>query len=205
MTGRRELWEVTRFSGPRRGFQPQCDCYRTDDPPALHLLLELPASTRPPCGSSPSAPRSSSPACVSDRIRPPRATTRSRSSTARSSGASSSARTSTPTRATATYEAGMLRLEVPLAMSEMEFTETPPDAGRRDPGRAAGAAAQGDGRLPRVDDAARDRAGALDPRWSTTSSAASACSRSSRCATRTSRRPAGTTCTRSGRRRSCTR
>jgi HSP20 family protein len=42
MTGRRELWEVTRFSGPRRGFQPQCDCYRTDDPPTLHLLLELP-------------------------------------------------------------------------------------------------------------------------------------------------------------------
>jgi HSP20 family protein len=42
MTGRRELWEVARFSGSRRGFQPQCDCYRTDDPPALHLLLELP-------------------------------------------------------------------------------------------------------------------------------------------------------------------
>ena len=42
MTGRRELWEVARFSGPRRGFQPQCDCYRTDDPPVLHLLLELP-------------------------------------------------------------------------------------------------------------------------------------------------------------------
>ncbi len=42
MTGRRELWEVARFSGPRRGFQPQCDCYRTDDPPAVHLRLELP-------------------------------------------------------------------------------------------------------------------------------------------------------------------
>jgi HSP20 family protein len=42
MTGQRELWEVTRFSSRRRGFQPQCDCYRTDDPPALHLVLELP-------------------------------------------------------------------------------------------------------------------------------------------------------------------
>jgi len=42
MTGRRELWEVTRFSGVRRGFQPQCDCYRTEDPPTLHLVLELP-------------------------------------------------------------------------------------------------------------------------------------------------------------------
>jgi len=37
-----DLWEVTCFSGQRRGFVPQCDCYRTDDPPALHLLLELP-------------------------------------------------------------------------------------------------------------------------------------------------------------------
>jgi HSP20 family protein len=37
-----DLWEVPRFAGLRRGFQPQCDCYRTDDPPALHLVLELP-------------------------------------------------------------------------------------------------------------------------------------------------------------------
>ena len=42
MTGRRELWEVARFAAPRRGFQPQCDCFRTDDPPTLHLLIELP-------------------------------------------------------------------------------------------------------------------------------------------------------------------
>jgi HSP20 family protein len=42
MTGRRELWAVPPFSGRRRGFEPQCDCYRTDDPPTLHLLLELP-------------------------------------------------------------------------------------------------------------------------------------------------------------------
>jgi HSP20 family molecular chaperone IbpA len=46
MTGRRELWELTRFSGQRRGFEPQCDCYRTDDPPTLHLLLELPGVDR---------------------------------------------------------------------------------------------------------------------------------------------------------------
>jgi HSP20 family protein len=37
-----DLWEVPRFAGLRRGFHPQCDCYRTDDPPALHLVLELP-------------------------------------------------------------------------------------------------------------------------------------------------------------------
>ena len=42
MTGRRELWDVPRLAGRWRGFVPQCDCYRTEDPPALHLLLELP-------------------------------------------------------------------------------------------------------------------------------------------------------------------
>jgi HSP20 family protein len=42
MTGRRELWEVTRFSGVRGGFRPQCDCYRTDAPAELQIVLELP-------------------------------------------------------------------------------------------------------------------------------------------------------------------
>jgi len=37
-----ELWQVPRFAGLRRGFQPQCDCYRTEDPPALHVVVELP-------------------------------------------------------------------------------------------------------------------------------------------------------------------
>ena len=37
-----ELWQVPRFSGMRHGFRPQCDCYRTDDPPALHVVVELP-------------------------------------------------------------------------------------------------------------------------------------------------------------------
>ncbi len=90
MTGRRELWEVTRFSGQRRGFEPQCDCYRTDDPPKLHLLLEPPASTRTLRESSPSAAHSSCPASAIARTRREPATNRSRSSTARSSGASSS-------------------------------------------------------------------------------------------------------------------
>ena len=36
-----DLWEVPRFSGLRRGFRPQCDCYRTDDPPELHVVVEL--------------------------------------------------------------------------------------------------------------------------------------------------------------------
>lgn len=37
-----DLWQVPGFSGLRHGFRPQCDCFRTDDPPALHVVLELP-------------------------------------------------------------------------------------------------------------------------------------------------------------------
>jgi HSP20 family protein len=114
MTGRRELWEVTRFSGARRGFQPQCDCYRTDDPPALHLLLELP-------GVDPAAVRivaSGTALVVSGmRARPQPAGARyhqveieygpfeRRIELAEDVDADA---------ATAIYEAGMLRLEVPL-------------------------------------------------------------------------------------------
>jgi HSP20 family protein len=36
-----DLWQVPRFSGMRRGFRPQCDCYRTEDPPTLHVVVEL--------------------------------------------------------------------------------------------------------------------------------------------------------------------
>lgn len=37
-----DLWQVPRFSGLRHGFRPQADCYRTDDPPAIHVVVELP-------------------------------------------------------------------------------------------------------------------------------------------------------------------
>jgi len=39
-----ELWQVPRFSGLRHRFRPQCDCFRTDDPPALHVIVELPGA-----------------------------------------------------------------------------------------------------------------------------------------------------------------
>ena len=36
-----ELWQVPRF--PARGsFRPQVDCYRTDDPPEISVVVELP-------------------------------------------------------------------------------------------------------------------------------------------------------------------
>src|SRR5919205_3067467 len=37
-----ELWQVPRFSGLRRGFRPQVDVVRTEDPDELHVVLELP-------------------------------------------------------------------------------------------------------------------------------------------------------------------
>ncbi len=38
-----DMWQVPRFSaGLRQGYRPQADCYRTDEPPALNVIVELP-------------------------------------------------------------------------------------------------------------------------------------------------------------------
>jgi HSP20 family protein len=37
-----DLWQVPRFSGLRRGFRPQVDCYVTEEPPQLTVVVELP-------------------------------------------------------------------------------------------------------------------------------------------------------------------
>src|SRR3954468_23527186 len=36
-----ELWQVPRFSGMRRGFRPQVDVVRIDDPPEFKVVIEL--------------------------------------------------------------------------------------------------------------------------------------------------------------------
>jgi HSP20 family protein len=36
-----DLWHVPRFAGMRRGFRPSVDCFRTDEPPELTILVEL--------------------------------------------------------------------------------------------------------------------------------------------------------------------
>jgi HSP20 family protein len=36
-----DLWQVPGFAGLRRGFRPQVDCFRTDDPPAVTILVDL--------------------------------------------------------------------------------------------------------------------------------------------------------------------
>jgi HSP20 family protein len=38
-----DMWQVPRFSaGLRQGYRPQADCFRTDDPSALNVIVELP-------------------------------------------------------------------------------------------------------------------------------------------------------------------
>ena len=36
-----DLCQVPRFAGQRRGFRPPVDVYRTDDPPAINVVVEL--------------------------------------------------------------------------------------------------------------------------------------------------------------------
>src|SRR5919206_5168442 len=37
-----ELWQVPRFAARGGAFRPQVACYRTEDPPALTVVVELP-------------------------------------------------------------------------------------------------------------------------------------------------------------------
>jgi HSP20 family protein len=37
-----DLWQVPRFARVRRAHRPQVDCYRSDDPPRLTVVVELP-------------------------------------------------------------------------------------------------------------------------------------------------------------------
>ncbi|MDQ5820124.1 MAG: Hsp20/alpha crystallin family protein [Actinomycetota bacterium] len=36
-----DLWQVFPFSGMRRGFRPQVDCYRTENPRSLTVVVDL--------------------------------------------------------------------------------------------------------------------------------------------------------------------
>lgn len=37
-----DLWHLPRFAGGRRGFRPQVDCIRSEDPAELRVVVELP-------------------------------------------------------------------------------------------------------------------------------------------------------------------
>jgi HSP20 family protein len=36
-----DLWQVSRLGGLRRGFRPQLDCVRTEDPPAFTVIMDI--------------------------------------------------------------------------------------------------------------------------------------------------------------------
>jgi HSP20 family protein len=36
-----DLWQVPGFVGRRQGFRPQVDCYRSDEPPAVTVVVDL--------------------------------------------------------------------------------------------------------------------------------------------------------------------
>jgi HSP20 family protein len=42
-----DLWQVPRFSGMRHGFRPNVDCFHTDEPHALTVVVELPGVEPP--------------------------------------------------------------------------------------------------------------------------------------------------------------
>ena len=42
-----DLWNVPRFLVARRGFRPNVDCIRSEDPPALHVLVVAGERCRP--------------------------------------------------------------------------------------------------------------------------------------------------------------
>lgn len=37
-----DLWDVPRFVGLRRGFRPQLDCYSTESPAEVTVIMEIP-------------------------------------------------------------------------------------------------------------------------------------------------------------------
>jgi HSP20 family protein len=37
-----ELWQLPGFAGRRSGYRPHVDCYRSDDPPAVTVVVDLP-------------------------------------------------------------------------------------------------------------------------------------------------------------------
>jgi HSP20 family protein len=36
-----DLWQVSRLTGLRRGFRPQLDCFRTEDPPSFTVVVDI--------------------------------------------------------------------------------------------------------------------------------------------------------------------
>src|SRR5436309_1678497 len=60
-----DLWQVPRFVAARHhGFRPNADCIRSEDPPALHVIAELPGLDPAPLKETVIFPQSVSPLAI---------------------------------------------------------------------------------------------------------------------------------------------
>jgi len=110
-----DMWQMPGLTRVPHGYRPQCDCFRTDDPPALHVVLEVPG-TDPDSITVLVAGRSFTVSGVRERPKVPGAryqrmeieygTFQRRIELSEDVEAD---------RATATYERGLLRIVLPLA------------------------------------------------------------------------------------------
>jgi HSP20 family protein len=126
-----ELWHVPRYAGPRHGFRPQCDSYRTDDPPALHVVFELP-------GVDPASlhvvTTGSSLVVAGTRERPQVTGARYHQMEIEYGAFERQielAEDVDTSRASARYDAGMLHIELPLATAPLEQRHVPIEVQRR--------------------------------------------------------------------------
>jgi HSP20 family protein len=110
-----ELWQVPRFAGMRRGFRPNVDCFHTDDPHALTIVVELP-------GVEPASMRivvsERTLSIAGERARPTVAGRVYHQLEIEHGAFKRQVRLAEdvdPDRATATYERGILTIELPIA------------------------------------------------------------------------------------------
>ena len=120
-----DLWQVPGFAGLRRGFRPQCDCFRTDDPPVLHVVVELPG-VDPESVQVAASGRSLVIGGTRERPKVPGA----RYQAMEIEYGVFERRVELgedvdSTKATATYERGMLKVVLPIARRETEQAPTP--------------------------------------------------------------------------------
>jgi HSP20 family protein len=118
-----DMWQVPGFTGMRHGYRPQCDCFRTDNPPALNIVLEVPG-VDPASVALLVAGRSFTISGVRERPRAPGARYQQmeieygpfqrRIELSEDVDAD---------RATATYERGLLRIVLPLATRVVTQTQ----------------------------------------------------------------------------------
>ena len=110
-----DLWQVPRYSGIRAGLRPQVDCFRTDDPPTLTVVVEL-AGVDP--GSLQIAVTERRLSISGERVRPPGEARRYQQMEIEYGSFERQVQLVEPVdvdEANAVYEAGMLTITLPLA------------------------------------------------------------------------------------------